>query len=518
MTNRSNTGKMVQFPTMMRIREGTMQKTHSAILALTLLLLAVPASTQEAAAPFVITEVRYEIDGRTRQWALEDVVDLRDGMEFADRDELEAYLADQTQLLVNQRQLQEASITYEERPLPEDRATRPIVITIATEDTLNIIALPYFKYDSNSGLLLSIRARDYNFFGTLQELSLDFDYEFTEDDENVYTVTAEFSVPFNMMERRWRLTFKQEFAYEAAEIEIEDNSIDFQISAGLGYDFDWLQQTWTASYTQGYRLMTADPDDDAYLESRVALETEIDTGVDVPAFGALTYSPEIFTQIKYWPDGISDERAGLEPGFTQNLGAGRADWIGNYRNGQTVRLGNTNIYNFDDVDADYSLEFELAWYRKLWQPSPEVWPKAGVSSRIYSFYFIDGVDEDQDDAAQAARGILNDRMNGDLGIFFNADALITVWTLRPIAEGQFGGFFDVAYVRDTTGAFYDDTAFDAERDLKFGGGIEVIAFPLFARSLYIRGSYGVDLREVAQGTSPLSGRIREIFIGLGHHY
>lgn len=518
MTNRSNTGKMVQIPKFARKREHTMRRNYIPILLGSLLLWTNPTWAQTPERSLVITEVRYEIDGRTRQWALEDVVRIREGLEFADGEELDLYLADQTQLLVNQRQLQEVAITYEERPLPEDAVLRPIVVTISVKDTLNIIALPYFKYDSNSGLLLSIRARDYNFFGTLQELSVDFDYERTENEDNVYTVTAEFSLPFHMMDRRWRLTFKQEFEYEAADIELEDNAIDFQISAGLGYDFSWLRQTWTAGYTQGYRLMTADPDDDAYLESRVALETTIDTGVDLPAFGALTYSPEIFTQIKYWPDGISDERAGLEPGFTQNFGAGRTDWIGNYRNGRTIRLGNTNIYNFDDLDADYSLEFELAWYRKLWQPSPEVWPKAGVSSRIYSYYFIDGVDEDQDDAAKAARGILNDRMNGDLGIFFNADAVVTVWTLRPIAEGQFGGFFDVAFVRDTTGSFYDDTAFDAERDVKFGGGIEVIAFPLFARSLYIRGSYGVDLREVANGASPLSGDVREIFIGLGHHY
>lgn len=495
-----------------------MHINRSFLPLLLIVLVVLPVLAQEGETPYIITEVEYEIDGRTRQWALEDVVSIREGLEFATTEDLLLFLADQTQILVNQRQLHEVAISYEERPIEDDVAIRPVVVTISVEDTLNIIALPYFKYDSNSGLLLSLRARDYNFFGTLQELSVDFDYERTEDDENLYTVTAEFALPFNMFERRWRLTFKQEFEYEASQLELAGDSIDFEISAGLGYDFRWLEQTWTASYTQGYRLMTADPDDDHYLESRFALQTTIDTGVDMPGFGVLTYNPEVFTQIKYWPEGISDERAGLEPGFTHSLGAGRTDWIGNYRNGQTIRLGNENIYNFDNNDAHYSVEFEVAWYRKLRQPTAAVWPKAGVSSRFYSFYYIDGVDEDQDDAAKEARGILNDRMNGDLGLFVNADAAITVWTLRPIFEGQLGGFFDVAYVRDTTGTFYEDTAFDAERDLKFGGGIEVIAFPLFARSLYIRGSYGVDLREVAQGTSPLSGSIREIYIGLGHHY
>lgn len=496
-----------------------MQRKNRLVIFLLAFVTTIPLLAQEETpASFTITEVEYEIDGRTRQWALEDTIDVREGLEFSAREELESFLDEQTQILINQRQLQAAAISYIERPAAEDAPTIPVVVTVTVEDTLNIIALPYFRYDSNSGLLLSLRARDYNFFGTLQELSIDFDYEHTEDDEDLYTIAAEFTLPFNMLERRWHLTFKEEFEYEASDIDLEDSGIDFEISLGLGYDFLWLDQTWTASYTQGYRLMTADEDDDAYLESKLALETSIDTGVTIQGFGELAYSPELFTQIKYWPGGISDERAGLEPGLTHSIGAGRFDWIGNYRDGRTIRLGNTNTYNFDDADADYSAEFEVAWYSKLWQPSTEVWPKAGLSGRFYSFYLIDGADDDQDDAAEEARGILNDHMNGDLGLFVNLDAIVTVMTVPRIFEAQLGGFFDVACVRDLTETFYDDTSFDAERDLKFGGGIEVVVFPLFARSLYVRASYGVDLREVAEGTSPLDGDVREIFFGLGHHY
>ena len=159
-----------------------------------------------------------------------------------------------------------------------------------------------------------------------------------------------------------------------------------------------------------------------------------------------------------------------------------------------------------------------AIYRALWQPSEDVWPKAGVSAGFSGFYLIDGADEDQDDAAQAARGVLNDTMNGDLGLFLNLDAIITFWTLEPIFEAQFGTFFDIAYVRDIRGDFYEKTAFDANRDLRYGAGIEIVGFPLFARSLYVRGSLGFDLIEINDGAAPLSSEAREIFIGLGHHY
>ncbi len=492
-----------------------------AILVLALVLSSTSLWAQDnQTLPVLITEVDYSIDGRTRQWALEDVVDIREGLVFESRVELEAFLEDQHQLLINQRQLQEATVSYRVLPTSEDADQQMVVVEIAVVDTLNIIALPYFRYDSNDGLLLSLRGRDYNFFGTLQELSLDLDYERTEDEEDIYTVKADFTLPFNMFERRWQLSFEQSFSYEASDIELEGNNVDFETAVGLGYEFDWVGQTWLLKYTQGYRYMTDDPDadDTHFLSSRLGLGTTIDTGAVMPGFGMLEYSPELFTQINYWPGGVSDERDGLETGFRHSLGAGRTDWFGNYRNGQTIELENTNVYNFEEYDAGYTLEFETAWYRKLWHPSDDVWPKAGVSGRVFSFYLIDGADEDQDDAAKEARGILNDRMNGNLGLFLNLDAAVTVWTLEPIFEMQFGGFFDVAMVRDLRGDFYDDSSFNLNRDVKFGGGIEVIGFPLFARSLYIRGSYGVDLGEVADGTSPLDGQIREIFIGLGHHY
>ena len=51
-----------------------------------------------------------------------------------------------------------------------------VTLDVYTRDTWNLIALPYFKYDSNSGLLLALRGRDYNFFGTMQTLTLNLDY------------------------------------------------------------------------------------------------------------------------------------------------------------------------------------------------------------------------------------------------------------------------------------------------------------------------------------------------------
>ncbi|HKK49072.1 MAG TPA: hypothetical protein VJ932_08235, partial [Alkalispirochaeta sp.] len=372
--------------------------------------------------------------------------------------------------------------------------------------------LPDAKYDSNSGLLLSLRGRDYNFFGTLSTLETDLDYEFTEDDENLITLSSNFSVPFNLLEQRWRLIMDQ-------SLELGVGEVDFNFGLGLGYAFEGIGLDWEVVYRQSYRYLTDDIyGDTSYTTSRFSLNTSVDTPVDIPGVGPVAYSPELYTEASYRPGGISEERRGVRVGLDHGLSAGRADWIGNYRRGVRMSVGNDNEYNINDDSWNSEVTARVSGYLPLWQPTVEVWPKAGVSGSVSSFYILTGADEDQEDAAADARGILNDTMQGDLGVFANLDAVVTVWTLEPLFEAQFGVFFDTALVRDIQGTFSDSTAFDSERDLRFGSGIEVIGFPLFARSLYVRGSLGFDLREIAGGTAPLDSDAREIFIGLGHHY
>ena len=469
-------------------------------------------SAQEAVTDpaYIIDSVEYRIEGRTRQWILEDLLDLDPGTAFPDRESLIAYMARQQQVLVNQRALQDATVVAEYDD--GEAAPRPVHVIVTTQDTWNIIVLPYAKYDSNTGLLLSLRGRDYNFFGTLTELEVNFDYERTENNDNLFTISSGFSVPFNMLEHRWRLIMDQ-------SLQLEGSDVDLDIGLGIGHEFEMLGLGWQATYTQRYRYLTNDEfNDGSYTTSRVALDTSMDTTIRLPGFGRLDYSPLLYTETSYRAGEISRERRGVAVGFDQSFDAGGFDWIGNYRNGQSLMLGNDNQYNIDKNEWDTEVNGQVAVYRSLWQPTEDVWPKAGVSAALSGFYLIDGADADQDNAVEAARGILNDTMNGDLGLFANLDAVITVWTLEPIFEAQFGVFFDTAMVRDLRGDFYDSTAFKLERDLRFGSGIEVVGFPLFARSLYVRGSLGFDLRKVAEGMSPLDGDAREIFIGLGHHY
>ena len=72
-------------------------------------------SAQEAVTDpaYIIDSVEYRIEGRTRQWILEDLLDLDAGTAFPDRESLIAYMARQQQVLVNQRALQDATVVAE---------------------------------------------------------------------------------------------------------------------------------------------------------------------------------------------------------------------------------------------------------------------------------------------------------------------------------------------------------------------------------------------------------------------
>ena len=97
----------------------------------------------------------------------------------------------------------------------------------------------------------------------------------------------------------------------------------------------FLDLEWNAVYTESYRYLTDDPEDDtSFFTSAFDLGTTIDTGLDIPGFGPLEYLPNAYTEWSYRPGGISEERRGVTVGFEHALASGDYNWIGNYRDGQ----------------------------------------------------------------------------------------------------------------------------------------------------------------------------------------
>ena len=456
-------------------------------------------ANEREATKYEITDVNYEIDGRTQRWALDGKLEIEEGTGFASMEQVEAYIANKRQELRNQRVLSaESRIEYEILP----RSGRPdaIEITVNAVDTWNLVALPYPKYDSNEGLLLGIRARDYNFFGTMEELRVDLDYENKIDGQDklsgdeVWSLETTFDWPFQWLGHSWKWTLAQNLEFDSR------TDIEYDLSTDLAYDFLIGARQVTATYSQAYDYLTSDKEGDGYfLTSGVKLGTSYDTGWYLPVMEELTYSPSLFTNVSYkLDDRISEERRGVEAGFEHSLEGRNVDWLGNFREGMRGRITNTNSVNLNDRSFARSMDAELAGYLAA---DPFGFSGRGLISL--------SLDEDDYANASPIRGILDDRYEGSAGAYLNTDVTLKVWTIGTLVEGQGSLFFDA-------GAIFDDgSGFDAGENLHAGAGIEAIGFPLFARSFYVRVSAGFDLREVIANGTLLE---RELFIGLGHHY
>lgn len=480
-------------------------------IVLVVALVIAGAAGLHAQSDIVIDDIEIEIDGRTRQWIIEEELTLEVGQRFTSTAELEAAVGRQEQDLRNLRQFAEVTATTE---LDTTQSPARASIRIAVRDTLNMIVLPYVQYDSNTGLLLSLRGRDYNFFGTLTELELDFDYEQVDNDDDITSVKLEFEAPFRAFDRSWIASSTQDFSWESGDFSYEG-------SAGIGYDLPLGAETLRLGVEQGYTLIDDQNDakDEQYLINTFSAQSEIELWQLNNQLRSVRYTPLVRTSVRYWPEsggqGPIDE--GLEPGFDQELIAGTADWIGNYRSGLTLTLENENSYFISDTRYEGEIKASAAAFVPLLVRSDNR-PRAGVSAQLTSFYLLNGAEPDQDDAGEFARGVVDDSVNGDLGFALNTDVAITVFYIDRFAEGQLSLFADSAYVADTRDDFSAQTSADDYEPLRFGIGVEAIGFPLFARSLYLRLSFGTDLVNILEGGDPLDSNSREIFFGLGHFY
>jgi len=117
-------------------------------------------------------EIDFDIDGRTRPFALLANGEFREGERIYGKENLEKYISLKRQLLLNQRVLEEVNIEYSLGAVEKDGAI-PVSLIIFVKDTWNLIILPYPKYDSNEGFSITIKARDYNFLGTMSALKFD---------------------------------------------------------------------------------------------------------------------------------------------------------------------------------------------------------------------------------------------------------------------------------------------------------------------------------------------------------
>jgi hypothetical protein len=475
-------------------------------------------------AVYVISSIEYRITGRTTARALARTLKLREGERFTGQEELDRYVAGKIRELHNLRSLEASASTIRytlgesgESPLSGGAAARPVYLEITAADTWNFIVLPEPKYDSNSGFTLSLKARDYNFLGTLSPLKLDLKWGSDDDGMDMVGVLLETAIPFRVLNQDWNFAVTQDYRYYF------DAPAYNKTAAALSMNLPFGRTTFTPGFEQG--LVIHEKDDKAkndggyhswYLYSKPYINWEIPTSLEIGDFGEVVYTPGIYEKVNYQPGGnVGDYRRGPGAGFTQRLEFGTINWLGNFRQGIKAGIFNENEYNFFHKDWDNSAGFTAEGHLKISG-------FLGVSARLmYTRWLYSSYDS----AGDAVRGYRDDALDAEQRFSVNLDFPFRLIRFVPSewSGGKSPGIFDF---EQHWAPFIDIMMVDAPaqnytfkpEDIIATAGLEIITFPLKWRSIYLRISAGWDLREWIRAGRMPSGIHREIYIGLGHFY
>ena len=506
------------------------------IIPLLLLFVLMPVFSQEsdqdefpgsADSIYIIDSFDCNIQGRTRPYAILYNGEFKKGEEIHGLANLEKYIREKTQMLLNHRVLKTVIIDYAaEQPRADGKI--PIHLVINIEDTWNFIIMPIPRYSSNTGLELILRYRDYNFLGTMNPLPVNFGYRYDEKYRHSGFFEMESNIPFGAFEYDWIFKFENYFDYRPGmeeelyyrnntgifmELPVGNTTATFGIDESLVYNEENDERNKILSgkdFQSGF-----------YMATKPYVSWKIPTGIEVGDYGDLIYTPEISAVFNHefpqWP--LHPIHKGPFLTFSHTFGFEKVDWLENFRKGFDVQAGNSYTYDFyrkgerDALYIDYYVsgkghfvftEFSgmsaFLQYRHWFFPDP------------VNYYYS---------AGDALRGILDNDLHANYMLSLNLDFPFRIlqfspanWFNKPKMRGadidfQFSPIIDMALYSDpTTGASF------SFRNFLVTGGFEFFVFPRAMRSVYIRFSFGWNLNE----TEKTSLGDREIFIGLGHHY
>ena len=476
---------------------------------------------------FVINDFVFNITGFTRPSALVSKGDLVTGIEIEGFDELEEYIADKTQLLFNQRVLDSVSIDYEIGQMRPD-GKHPVDIIVNTNDTWNIVAIPRPQYSSSTGFDIILKARDYNFLGTMTPLRLDIGYKYDQDGKHSFLFELDSNIPFRAANLDWNIVFWNGFHYRPDT----EQPFYFKNITGLSVDFKILTTTLTIGFNEHlyyneenpniHKPVHGDFQDGFYMASNPHLSWRIPTGLQVGEYGDLVFTPGVSAMFTHefpeWP--LDDIWYGPSLSFYYNFGFKKIDWIGNFLKGFDVSISNLYSYNFYRDDNDMQ-----AWSANLkfnaigHIPFGDVFAFSGRIS--YRHWFFDDFPEN---AGDVLRGIIDSEVDTEYMISLNLDLPVRVLQFRP-SQWLFESNtriidFDLHIVPFIDAAIYKNPAL--ERDFKdtdftyknmlVTAGVEAIIFPEFFRSLFLRISFGLNFSTL------LNTSRYELFIGTDLHY
>lgn len=487
----------------------------------------IPQAQDEAPQTFTIRKVVFDPQGGTKISALKRNIKIQEGRSFQSRQELDAYIVQIKQELINKRLFESAEIVAQEDGQNVD-------ILVQTVDSRHFLLLPYPKYDSNEGFEFKVKLKDDNFLGLMNPLSSDvfFQYEQKEgrDDDFVSGASVRYELPFSLgpVQASWNndLSFKYAFVRQEPE---------WNLKTGLTFLLPFQNFALRLDLAQGF-VRDADYKvfgDELYWTENAKFSVPIILE-RFEKIGNLVYTPAAEIDYKWNLDGINDiDEDLLSPRliFSHALSLGQVNWIENFRKGFSARLEQSAAYNFQLNEFQPGVKITANIFA--------AWKRLGFNSRFLLFaererftrygHLLRGVADDQYFAGvphtpngYSAKSAAAIALNLDLPI----KVLTTDWEnwgfgfLRSFNfELQIAPFVDVALAANrATGRVFDP------RDGFYCAGIEVLLFPQKWKSVQIRASAGFDIGRlllkdwIDTSWRDASSSKKELTIGIGLFY
>ncbi|MDR2803638.1 MAG: hypothetical protein LBB22_05050 [Treponema sp.] len=491
---------------------------------------------------YYIREIFFDIEGRTKEYALLLNSEIKKGDEITGETALLEYIARKKQILINRRELQEVEIDFS-RVNVDDDGRIPVDIVIHAVDTRNFIIVPEPKYSSNTGWSPALRIRDFNFLGLMSPLRINLTYRYHDGKDVTYSrnninILFGVEIPFRALGYNWIFTAENIFSYYfnepfstmnnsgiAVNIPVNDTTLTLGFNQGIyflkEYD-DWQKYVYSVNFQDIW-----------YGSNTIYGEWEIPLRIEIENLGKLTYKPALSGNINYAFRGEDlADRAGPSVAASQKLGVKKIDWIDNFRSGADVYIENNNEYNFyfnewiNSITANITEHFVISDFLGI-----------SMRGRFTKWFYNSGLEFTSGsrrwNTGGMIRGLRDYAVAADSMLLFNFDFIFHVVNimfstysndtrLRIINfEIQAGPVMDVALIdgieADNKRNFIRNITYNPENWI-VSAGLELFFFPLAFRSIYLGMSAVWNLNSWFNSGVLPGGDDMELYIGFGHHY
>lgn len=528
---------------------------------------------------YKIGSVTYISHGKTRPFALSRNISVDTYKTFASEDELKEYIGAVEQDIVNLRLLDniETSYTLSAQDGPDENGDTIYLaaVEISFSDAYNLLMLPKFSYDSNSGAEIKLKLKDTNFLGFLNPLNVDLNLQFGDEDDSedfrrVYTgINFDLDIPFNLgvLEN----SFNNDFSFQwkiGTDNDGNLNAPEFSYSTGIVVGipfgkFNKIKLGFTQSVIRDEDYIYDGNSDVIYGAEKVTVSLPLVIGT-VRETSQITYTPSItFTQ-NWDMDGINpdnEDLRGPELKISQSIGTSTVDWYGNLRTGMSMSISQSLGWNFFDQleDTEHflaSISAKINMFKSFRYLGlcSQIYFTANMNSTQKIGEHLRGVRDNQPFSAQypfadghALRTplamvlsldipvhiVTTDWLGWGYRLWGSYESVVEKWPqgLRWIPrishrlfgaldfELQLSPFMDIALTKNqATGKVF------SLRDGFYSAGIEALIYPEKWKNFVVRVSLGMDVGRQFLGnyinTDWRAGDVKtyELFFGLGRHF